>query len=404
MFGSRLRSPLLRLAGSRWLLAAFVLMSLLPLVYPSLYWLTVLSYLLAAGLFALSFDLVLGQTGILTFGQAASFGLGAYAVYWAVRAGYPFAAGVVAAMLLGAGVNVAMGAAIRRVKGVAYAMFTLAFAEVIYLYLSNQVAITGGEAGVLSPRPEFLRDPNVTLIFTVALAAAAVCVGYVLIAFYFRRGERAKGIVGLALLAGLLGYGLYNLDLSVLPMLSRPIAAFTVNAYLLSVLLLFVSYYLVSRLMRSPLGAIMIAVRENDERTGMLGFDTFKYKLVSMGISGLFAGLAGAMLASLASFIITPDLMGATYTLNVLLYSILGGIGTLIGPILGAFIIELLYFNIGSLSRLIGFPSLANWWMLIIGVFYIAVVLFLPYGLVWTIRLKGRSTLSRLRKALGGRS
>jgi transaldolase len=245
---------------------------------------------------------------------------------------------------------------------------------------------------------------NVTLVFTVALAAAAVCIGYVLISFYFRRGERAKGIIGLVLLASLLGYGLYNLDLNVLPTLSRPIAAFTVNAYLLSVLILFVSYYLVSRLMRSPLGAVMIAVRENDERTGMLGFDTFRYKLVTMGISGLFAGLAGAMLASLASFIITPDLMGATYTLNVLLYSILGGIGTLIGPILGAFIIQLLYFNIGSFSRLIGFPSLANWWLLIIGVFYIAVVLFLPYGLVWTIRLKGRSTLSRLRKALGGRA
>jgi ABC-type branched-subunit amino acid transport system permease subunit len=393
---------LLGLAGSRWLLAAFVLMSLLPLVYPSLYWLTVMSYLLAAGLFALSFDIVLGQTGILSFGQAASFGLGAYAVYWVVSAGYPFAAGVIAGMLLGAGVNVVMGAAIRRVKGVSFAMFTLAFAEVIYLYLSNQTAITGGEAGVLAPRPQFLQNSDVTLIFTGVLAAAAVCIGYILVAFYFRRGEKVKGIIGFVLLAGILGYGLYNLDLNVFPTLSRPIAAFTFNAYLLSVVLLFVSYYLVSRLMRSPLGAIMIAVRENDERTGMLGFDTFRYKLVTMGISGLFAGLAGAMLASLASFVITPDLMGATYTLNVLLYCILGGIGTLMGPILGAFIIQFLYFNIGSISQLIGVPSLENWWMLIIGVFYIAVVLFLPYGLVWTVRLKGRSTLGRLRKALGG--
>ncbi len=394
---------MLRLAGSRWLLAAFVLMSLLPLVYPSLYWLTVMSYLLAAGLFALSFDVVLGQTGILSFGHAACFGLGAYAVYWVVSAGYPFVAGVAAAMLLGAGVNVVMGTAIRRVKGVSFAMFTLAFAEVIYLYLSNQVSITGGEAGVLSPRPGFLQDTNVTLILTFALVAAAACVGYILIGFYFRRGERVKGIIGLALLAGLLGYGLYNLDVSVLPTLSRPIAAFTVNAYLLSVLMLFVSYYLVSRLMRSPLGAIFIALRENDERTGMLGYDTFRYKLVSMGISGLFAGLAGAMLASFASFIITPDLMGATYTLNVLLYCILGGIGTLIGPILGAFIIQFLYFNIGTLSQLVGVPSLAEWWMLIIGVFYVAVVLFLPFGLVWTIRLKGRSAVSHIRRALLGR-
>jgi ABC-type branched-subunit amino acid transport system permease subunit len=400
---SRLRSPLLRLAGSRWLLVFFILMSLFPLVYPSLYWLTILAYLLAMGLFALSYDIVLGQTGILSFGQAASFGLGAYAVYWVVNAGYPFAVGVVAGMLLGAGVNVVMGVAIRRVKGVSYAMFTLAFAEVIYLYLSNQVALTGGEGGVLAPRPAFLQNTNVTLVFTGVLLAAAICVGYVLISFYLRRGERVKGVVGIVILAGLVIYGLYNFDLSVLPSLSWPIAAFTVNAYLLSVLLLFVSYFLVSRLMRSPLGAVMVAARENDERTNMLGFDTFKYKLVSMGISGLFAGLAGAMLASLASFVITPDLMSATYTLNVLLYCILGGIGTLIGPIIGAFIIQFLYFNIGTISQMIGFPSLADWWMLIIGVFYILVVLFLPYGVVWTVRLKGRSTLSRLRRALGGK-
>ena len=73
-------SLVVRLAGSRWILAALVLLLALPLIYPSLYWLTILSYLLAAGLFALSFDVLLGQTGILSFGQAASFGLGAYAV------------------------------------------------------------------------------------------------------------------------------------------------------------------------------------------------------------------------------------------------------------------------------------------------------------------------------------
>jgi branched-chain amino acid transport system permease protein len=363
-----------------------------------------MSYLLAAGLFALSFDVVLGQTGILSFGHAACLGLGAYAVYWVVSAGYPFAFGVAAAMLLGAGVNVAMGAGLRRVKGVYFAMFTLAFAEVIHLYLSNQTAITGGTAGFLAPRPEFLNDPSVILIFTIALAAVAVCVGYVLVAFYFKRGERAKGIIGLVLLAGLLGYGLYNFDLNVLPILSTPVAAFTVNAYFLSVLVLFVSYYLVSTLMRSSLGAVMIAVRENEERTSMIGFNTFRYKLVSMGISGLFAGLAGAMLASMASFVITPDLMGSTYTLNVLLYSILGGIGTLVGPILGAFVIEFLHFDIGNIAQFVGLPSLANWWMLIIGVFYVAVVLFLPYGIVGTISVKGRHVVSQLRRALRGRA
>ena len=81
-----------------------------------------MSYLVGAGLFALSYDLILGQTGILSFGQAASFGIGAYGVYWVVKAGYPFALGMIGAMLLGVIVNVAMGTALLRVKRVYFAM------------------------------------------------------------------------------------------------------------------------------------------------------------------------------------------------------------------------------------------------------------------------------------------
>jgi branched-chain amino acid transport system permease protein len=395
------RSVLLRLAGSRWLLAALILLWALPLAYPSLYWLTVLSYLLAAGLFALSFDILLGQTGILSFGHAACFGLGAYAVYWVVAAGYPYPLAIVAAMLLGAGINVVMGTGLRRVKGVYFAMFSLAFAEVIYLYLANQTWITGGTTGVLAPRPGFLNDPSVTMLFGGLLAVVGVLGCYLLLVFYLRRGQLLKGALGIVFLVALLGYSFYNLAASVLPSLQTPIDAFTINAYLASVLILVGSYYLVGRLVRSPLGAVFIAIRENDERTAMVGYNTFRFKLASMCVSGLFAGLAGAMLASFASFILTPDLMSANYTVNVLLYSILGGIGTLVGPILGAFIIEFLHFNIGYISQLVGFPSLASWWMLLLGVFYVAVVLFLPYGIVGTFYAKGGTTLKRLLKALG---
>jgi branched-chain amino acid transport system permease protein len=399
--GSRPQAVLSELARSRWLLVAFVLASLLPLVYPSLYWLTIMCYLFTAGLFALSYDLVLGRTGVLSFGHAACFGLGAYAVYWVYSAGYPFMLAVVAAMLLGAAVNAAMGTALRRVKGVYFAMFTLAFAEIIYLYLEKQTSITGGSSGVFSPRPDFLQDPNLVYVFTAILAAAAAGILCFLAFSYVRKGKLAKGLVGIVVLVLLVAYAVYNLGASVISQLQTPIAAFTVNAYFLSALLMFVSYYLVSRLARSPLGAIMTAIRENDERTDMIGYDTFRYRLVIMAISGLFAGLSGAMLASLATFIVTPDVMSATYTLNVLLYSILGGIGTLVGPIIGAFVVEFLHFNIGNIASFVGFPSIANWWMLIIGVFYIAVVLFLPYGIVGTAMVKGRRTLDVLRKALG---
>ena len=103
------------LVSSKWLLAVFVAAFALPFAYPSLYGLTVMSYLFTAGLFALSYDLVLGRTGVLSFGHAICFGLGAYGVYWVVHAGYPFWLGVVAAMALGAVSNMAMGTALRRV-------------------------------------------------------------------------------------------------------------------------------------------------------------------------------------------------------------------------------------------------------------------------------------------------
>jgi ABC-type branched-subunit amino acid transport system permease subunit len=159
--GTRAGGVLSEFARARWLLAAFVLASLLPLVYPSLYWLTIICYLFTMGVFALSYDLVLGRSGVLSFGHAACFGLGAYAVYWIFQAGYPFWLGVATAMLLGAVTNVAMGTALRRVKGVYFAMFTLAFAEIIYLYLEKQTSITGGSAGVFSPRPDFLQAGDV---------------------------------------------------------------------------------------------------------------------------------------------------------------------------------------------------------------------------------------------------
>lgn len=399
LVGSR---PLrLRLAERKWFFVILFVMLLFPFVLPSLYWLSIIIYILSVALFALSYDIMLGQTGILSFGHAACLGLGGYAVYWVISSGLPFALAILASVLLGALVNVAMGISLFRVKGVYFAMFTLAFAEVIHLFLGNQVGLTGGATGVPSPRPEFVSDPAIMLIFVGLFVAIAAVMCYVVVSSYVKRGELVKGTLGLVLLFALAIFGVYNSITTVLPSLQRPIVAFTINAYLISLFILFASYYLVSRLSRSSLGSILIAIRENEERTRMLGYNTAMYKLISLAISGLFAGLAGAMFVSFATFITTPDILGSTYTLDVLLYNILGGIGTFVGPIIGAFIIEFLHFNIGYLSGAIGLPALSNWWMLIIGVFYILVVLFIPYGIVGTLVSRGQDIRRVLRRLLG---
>lgn len=391
----------LRLAERKYFFGIFFVLLLFPFVLPSLYWLSTAIYILALALFSLSYDIMLGQTGILSFGHAACLGLGGYGVYWAVSAGLPFAVAVLVAIALGAVINIAMGISLFRVKGVYFAMFTLAFAEVIHLFLGNQVGITGGATGVPSPRPEFMSDPSITLLFLGVFVAIAAVIYYVLISSYIRRGELVKGAVGMIVLTALAVFGVYNSLTIVFPSLQRSIVAFTINSYLLSLFVLFVSYYLVSRLSRSPLGSVLTAIRENEERTRMLGYNTTMYKLISLAISGMFAGLAGALFVSLATFITTPDILGSTYTLDVLLYNILGGIGTFVGPIIGTFVIEFLHFNIGYISGLIGLPALATWWMLIIGVFYILVVLFIPYGIVGTLRLRGQNVRRVFRKILG---
>ncbi|MCL5066757.1 MAG: branched-chain amino acid ABC transporter permease, partial [Thaumarchaeota archaeon] len=292
------RRPLgLRLAERKWLLAAFFLMSLLPFAYPSLYWLLILSSVLAMAVFALSYDIMLGQTGILSFGHAACFGLGAYGVYWMTQAGYPFVFAVVVAMLLASLVNVAMGVSLLRIKGVYFAMFTLAFAEVIHLFLEKQVPITGGSTGVTAPRPPAVQDPAITLLFVALFAAAAVMIGYVMVSFYMRRGEHIKALIGLAAVLVIGTYGIYNFGTLVQVLMNGPrgaIWAFTINTYLLSVVILVLAYYLVSRLTKSRLGSVLIAVRENEERTKMLGYNTSMYKMASLAIAGLLAGLAGA--------------------------------------------------------------------------------------------------------------
>ncbi|MCW4031221.1 MAG: branched-chain amino acid ABC transporter permease [Candidatus Bathyarchaeota archaeon] len=162
--------------------------------------------------------------------------------------------------------------------------------------------------------------------------------------------------------------------------------------YFFGLIPLTICYFVVNRMVNSPMGQIFVAIRENEERAKMLGYNVFKYKLISSSISGIFAGLAGALYAPFLLSINPASVLGATVTINVLLYSILGGLGTLIGPMMGAGIITL--FTTGLDPYMLGEQLL-----LALGVFYVLVVLFLPYGIVITWKIKGtsaRRTFKRL--------
>jgi branched-chain amino acid transport system permease protein len=149
--------------------------------------------------------------------------------------------------------------------------------------------------------------------------------------------------------------------------------------YFLTLLFFVVVFLVARRLINSPTGRVMVAVRENENRAAMIGYRSMWFKLIAFTASGVFAALAGA-LSSIYNASVTPSTLSAAKTIDALAMTIIGGVGTLIGPILGAGIIQLLGY---WLERWFG-PA----WTLIYGTVFMLIVIFLPYGIVGTIRAR----------------
>jgi branched-chain amino acid transport system permease protein len=134
----------------------------------------------------------------------------------------------------------------------------------------------------------------------------------------------------------------------------------------------------------------MVAIRENEARAQMIGYNTFTYKLIAVTLSGMLAALAGLMYA-LWNLNANPSMLSVATTINALLMTIIGGVGTLIGPMLGAGVLQLLGYWLNA--------TFGPRWPLIFGLVYILIVLFFPYGLVGTWKLR----MGDLRRIWAGR-
>lgn len=268
--------------------------------------------------FALSYDILMGHTGILSFGHALFFGTGAYTLGILVKYGqWSLPAAIVAVIAIAAIESFVIGVLSLRVHGVYFAMVTLAFATVAFILVgaTDFKQWTGAEDGLHGiPVPEAI---NPALHRT---------------EFYF-----------LAL-------------------------AFAVLIYLL--VRLFVD---------SPSGRVWAAIRENEARAISIGYNTLMFKVQATIISGIIAALAGALYA-MWNLSATPLTMDVGTTINALLMTIIGGSGTIIGPMLGAGVLELLGYVLNS--------WLGSVWQLVFGLIYILLVLFVPYGIVGTWRAK----------------
>jgi len=297
--------------------AVGLLAILAMLVYPFLvadYPRALLAEIYIFAIFAMSLDLLLGFTGLMSLGHAAFFGLGAYAV---AILGTLF--GVNAWLGLAAGVAIAAaGAALIgffcvRTSGIPFLMLTLAFSQLVFSVALKWRDVTGGSDGMaIAEKP-----------------------------------------------------ALFGFELSD-----------SLAMYFMTLVFFLLSYWGLRRLLNAPLGHVFVGIRENEPRMLAIGYPTRAYKLLSFTIAGAFAGLAGGLYAIFNSFI-SPDAIYWTSSGDILIMTMLGGAGTLIGPAIGAGVF-LLMKNVVS--------SYSEHWLAIIGIIFISCVMFFPGGIWGTLR------------------
>jgi len=266
------------------------------------------------GLFAMSFDFISGYTGYLSFGHAAFYGTGAYAVILLANGklaltvagvtlfgpGTPFVLSLLFAGALAALLAVAIGSVSFRLSGVYFAMVTLGFAQVLYVFVRDW------EFAAANPRD----GPSVS--------------------FDTHPGGFEVGVPGVDQLNVAIGL-LTGEEITVL---GHTLGTEAVSFYMVG-LVVVVCYFAMQRIIHSPFGRVMVAIRENEERTEAVGYEPFRYKLAAFAISGFFAGVAGGLFAGFRRSATPDNAFFFLVTGDALLVSIIGGFGTLAGPLYG---------------------------------------------------------------------
>jgi branched-chain amino acid transport system permease protein len=306
-----------------WLCFALVvaLLAAAPLVLPE-FWRRFLTEILIWGLLAMSSDILIGYTGMVSFGHSVFFGLGLYGAAAALLAVSPpnLWLAILLGLLAAAGVAVFVAYFATRLRDIYFAITTLVFSQIFYVIIFTWTAVTGGENGLYFNQPPL-------------------------------------GIPGL---------------------FSLKFSTESLHWFVLAVVA--ISYLIVRRITQSPFGMVLQSIRENEPRTRAIGYHVERYKIVSVMLSGLFAGLAGVLYAIQNKFA-APDFVFFLVSGEVVIFNVMGGIGTLVGPFLGAAFFLLLG---EGLSRF-----WSEYYLIPLGIIFTAIVIFMPQGLLgfWRRRL-----------------
>ena len=304
-------------SGGKYLVWVIILVCLFLLILPFMTpYKALASLMLIFAIFAIGYDIVFGFTGLLSFGHAIFFGLGAYGtglslIHLSVPAPLGILIGIIASVL----VAFPVGYLSIRSRGIYFVMVTTAFAQMIYFIAFKWRALTGGDDGLHGvPRPP---------IGPINLESELVL--YYFILFFF-----------------------------------------------------IVSVMLGIRIINSPFGKTLQCLRENEDRARSIGYNTNRFKLISFVISAFFAGLAGGLYALLQNFV--PLLtLGLDISGDIVLMTLVGGMGTLYGPILGAMAIVFLKDLLSSYL---------NIWPLILGLLFVVSVMTFRRGVFRELKEK----------------
>jgi len=282
--------------------------------------------LIFAGL-ALSVDILLGYTGLLSLGQALYFGLGAYVSAVVLKQVPSFWAAMAAVLLVSLVTGFAAGLIANRVRGVYFALVTFGLAQVVAKAIYNTRALGASD--------------------------------------------------------GLIGVPIVPIDLGVATVMSNAPAGF----FLVTLGVIVVLYAISAYLLDTPFGRVLVALKANERRVPFLGYSTRNARLASFVIAAIVAGLSGALYPMLRGFV-SPELLFFSTSGNAVITVVIGGVGTLAGALYGGVILTVLKSVVGSITQ---------HHLVVIGLLFMATVIFLPKGLLGLVR-------PRIERLLGGRA
>lgn len=300
----------------------------------SFFWQSVFIEVFILASLAISYNLIFGFAGVLSFGHAAFFGIGAYAVgLLMLHLEWSLLAAVLITLLISVLMGVLVSVIAVRIRGLYFAIFTLAFAEIFYVLAQNRIMakITGAEDGFTFKVPDWINAAQNRLsFFYIALAFLLVC------------------------------------------------------------------YLLVRQLINSPTGRVMHAIRDNEDRAIMLGYNTFLYKSLAIVLAGMMASSSG-ILRGLLNKGASPNVLSASFTIDPLLMTLVGGVGTFSGPVVGAFLLRLVEQFLRDTVLEVGLIkiNIGERWFLILGILFIISVIAFPNGIVGSIKVHWQRWMGR---------